>query len=103
MSSLSQTPDGSAPTHDRLPERPMVAPGVQRGGEMPDPAFVDRQWLIVREGNFVQLTELLYRVLEQMDGERTYNEIAAGVTDATKWLVTGDQVRQLVATKLTPL
>jgi len=81
----------------------MLAPGVQLVGEMPDTAFVDRQWLIQRNGQFIQLSELLYRVVEQMDGRRTPDEIAEGVTDATRWLVTGDQVEQLIASKLAPL
>lgn len=81
----------------------MRAPGVQLLGEMPDTAFVDRQWLIQRDGQFIQLTELLYRVVERMDGHRTLGEIAAGVTDATRWLVTAEHVGQLIASKLVPL
>ena len=81
----------------------MLASGVQLVGEMPDTAFVDRQWLIQRNGQFIQLSELLYRVVEQMDGRRTADEIAEGVTDATRWLVTGDQVEHLIESKLAPL
>ena len=81
----------------------MLAPRVQLVGEMPDTAFVDRQWLIMRDGQFIQLTELLYRIVEQMDGERTHDEIAAYVTDATRWHVTGEQVGQLISSKLVPL
>lgn len=81
----------------------MLASGVQLIGEMPDTAFVDRQWLIQRGGQFIQLTELLYRVVEQMDGHRTPDEIAAGVTETTRWLVTGDQIAQLITSKLVPL
>ena len=87
----------------QVPERPLLAPDVQLVGELPDTAFVDRQWLILRDSQFVQLTELLYRIVEQMDGANTLDEIAEGVSESTKWLVTGDQVKQLISSKLMPL
>jgi len=65
--------------------------------------FTDRQWLIQRDGQFIQLTELLYRVAEQANGERTLDEIATEVTAATEWLVSADNVRQIIQTKLIPL
>jgi putative peptide zinc metalloprotease protein len=83
--------------------RPALAPGVQLVGELPDTAFVDRQWLVQRDGQFIQVTELLYRILEHANGERTLDEIADGVTQATEWLVSGEQVRQLIEAKLLPL
>jgi len=86
-----------------VPERPQLAPKVQLIGELPDTAFVDRQWLVQRDGQFIQLTELLYRIAEQVDGVKTLDEIADGVTDATDWLVTGDQVRTLIASNLAPI
>ena len=69
---------------------------------MPDGGFQEQQWLVQRDGQFIHVTELLYRVLEQADGRRTLDEIAAGVTNATDWEVTADQARQLVR-KLIPL
>ena len=87
----------------QVPERPLLAPDVQLVGELPDTAFVDRQWLIQRDGQFIQLTELLYRIVEQMDGAKTIDEIAEGVSESTKWLVTGEQVEQLISSKLMPL
>jgi putative peptide zinc metalloprotease protein len=85
------------------PERPQLAENVQLVGELPDTAFVDRQWLIQRDGQFVQLTELLYRIVELLDGERTLDEIAEDLSESTRWLVTADQVEQLIASKLMPL
>lgn len=85
-----------------MPERPRLAADVELVGELPDTAFVDRQWLVQRDGQFVQLTELLYRIVEQVDGAKTVDEIAHGVTESTEWLVTGDQVKTLIATKLLP-
>ncbi len=86
-----------------VPVRPALAPTVQLVGEMQGTGFKDRQWLIQRDGQFLQLTELLYRVAEQVNGERTLEEIAAGVTESTEWLVSADNVRQLIGTKLMPL
>lgn len=86
-----------------VPECPTLAPSVQLVGEMQDMGFNDRQWLVQRGGRFIQLTELLYHILEQANGDRTLEEIAARVTESTDWLVSADNVRQLVLTKLVPL
>ena len=84
-------------------ECPALAPGVELAGELPDSGFAERQWLVQRDGSFVQLTELLYRVCEHANGERTIDEIAAAVSDTTPWTVTGEQIRYLIEGKLVPL
>jgi putative peptide zinc metalloprotease protein len=86
-----------------VPERPSLAPGVQLIGEMKDTGFKDRQWLVRRGERFIQTTELLYRVAEQATGERTLEEMAAGVTGSTDWLVSADDVRRLIQSRLIPL
>jgi putative peptide zinc metalloprotease protein len=86
-----------------VPERPALAPEVQIVGEMPETGFEDRQWLVRRGERFIQITELLYRVIEQIDGERTLDEIATGVTESTEWLVSAENVRQLIQIKLIPV
>lgn len=83
--------------------RPLLEPNVELVGEFEGSGFVERQWLIRRGDRFIQLTELLYRIAEQADGERTVAEIADGVTEATEWLVTGQNVRDLIDTRLIPL
>src|SRR5205814_1100342 len=50
-----------------------------------------------------QVTELLYRVAEQIDGERTLGQIAEGVTNSTEWLVEADDVLHLIRAKFIPL
>lgn len=87
----------------RVPEQPSLAPDVELVGEMRETGFVERQWLIQRDGRFIQVSELLYRVADRIDGERSLAEIAHAVTDSTEWLVTADNVRQLLAAKLIPL
>lgn len=86
-----------------VPEKPKLAPNVEFIGEMRETGFEDRQWLIRRDDKFIQLTELLYRVAEHSDGDRTPDEIADEVTASTEWLVSADNVRQLVEKKLLPL
>ena len=90
-------PGQSAPAVE-VPERPALSQNVQLVGEMPETGFTDRQWLIQRDGRFIQLTELLYRIAEHANGDRTLEEIAARVTDATVWVVTAADVRQLLRT-----
>jgi putative peptide zinc metalloprotease protein len=108
--SSEQRPETASHAHQEqsagaaeMPERPTLAPNVRLVGELPETRFRDRQWLIQRDGRFIQLTELLYRVAEQANGERTLEEIAAGVTESTDWMVSADNVRQLIQTKLIPM
>jgi putative peptide zinc metalloprotease protein len=75
---------------------------VQLCGTVQGSGFADRQWLVQRDGGFFQLTELLYRVAEHLDGRRTLDEIAAGVSAATGRRMSADNVRQLIGTKLIP-
>ena len=83
--------------------RPALAPHVQLLGEMQGTGFKERQWLLRRHDHFIQLTELLYRIAERADGVHTLEEIATEVTEATDWLVSAENVRQLLQTKLIPL
>jgi putative peptide zinc metalloprotease protein len=86
----------------RAHEVPHRAPGVRLVGEQPGTGFHDTQWLVERDGRYLQVSELLYRVLEQVDGHRTLESIAAATTEATQWSATADHVRELLATKLIP-
>src|SRR5256885_11800736 len=82
-----------------VPERPARCRDVQLVGEMPGTGFADRQWLVQRNGPYIQLTELLYRIAEHANGEGTLQQIAARVTDATAWEGTGDDVPQSLRAK----
>ena len=84
-------------------ERPALAGEVQLVGELKDSGFAEQQWLIRRDQRFVQVTELLYRVLEQCDGERTVDEIADRLTETTRWAVKREHVRHMLDAKLIPL
>lgn len=86
-----------------VPECPVLAPAVELVGEFRGSGYEARQWLVQRDGQFIQVSELLYRVAEQADGEHTLDQIAATLTDTTDWLVTSDHVRQIIQTKLMPM
>src|SRR3712207_2287698 len=86
-----------------VPDRPQLAPNIELSGQMEDSGFAEQQWLILRNGAFVQVTELLFRVAEQANGQRTLEEMAQGVSAATGRGVSADNVRQLVESKLIPL
>jgi putative peptide zinc metalloprotease protein len=85
-----------------IPERPALAPGVELVGELTGVSYTERQWLVQRDGQYLQLTELLYRLAECANGERTVDEIAAAFTEATPWAITSDQVQKLLVTRLIP-
>ena len=59
-----------------VPERPALAPNVELSGKMQGTGFQQQQWLIQRDQQFIQVTELLYRVAENANGERALEEIA---------------------------
>jgi len=83
--------------------RPRLAQDVELVGELRGSGFVDQQWLVRRDGRYIQLTELLYRVAEQANGERSLEEIAERVTAATAWGVEVEHVQWLIQAKLVPL
>jgi putative peptide zinc metalloprotease protein len=84
-------------------ERPRLAENVRLVGEFKGSGFAEPQWLIERGGRFVQVTDLLYRLAEQLDGHRTVDEVAERLTATTDWAVTADDVRSLVTVRLAPL
>jgi len=87
----------------RVPEHPALASEVELLGEMQETGFKERQWLARRGDRYLQLSELLYRVAEQADGKSTHEEMAQGVTRSTDWLVSAENVRRLLRSKLIPL
>jgi putative peptide zinc metalloprotease protein len=93
----------SQEAEDRVPARPALPPSVRLLGEFQGSGFETSPWLIQRDGKFVQVTELLYRVAEQANGTRTLAEIASAVTETTHWLLNADQVRTIIESKLMPL
>jgi len=83
------------------PEVPSRAAGVSLIGELPGSGYKDAPSLVRRsDGQTVQLTRLLYLVLEAVDGTRGYDEIADEVSGRFGRRLTPDQARHLVDDKL---
>ena len=103
VTGAAQQVAGTGQTIGAEPYRPALASGVELMGRLQGGGFAEDQWLVRRGDQFVQLTELLYRIAEAVDGRRSLDEVAAVVTEATPWLVSGEQIGVLVGTKLRPL
>jgi putative peptide zinc metalloprotease protein len=84
-------------------EHPALGDNVHPTGELQEGGFNQRQWLIQRDGQFIQVTELLYRIAEQLDGKRTLHEIADRVSERSDWSVNAEQVRKLLQSNFVPL
>ena len=84
--------------------KPARAAGVQLLGEMEESGFKEPPSLVQRgDGQTVQLTDLLYRVLESIDGRRDMGEVAAEVSRRIGKQASADDIRFLVDEKLRPL
>ncbi|HEY6933157.1 MAG TPA: hypothetical protein VI452_07140 [Marmoricola sp.] len=85
-------------------EVPRRADGVQLIGEMAGSGYRVPPSLVRRaDGQTIQLTGLLYAVLEAVDGRRDLAEVAERVSQRQGRTVTPDNVRALVQGKLRPL
>lgn len=92
------------PSHVLLPDVPVLADGVELMGETKGSGYREPPSLVRRaDGQAIQLTRLLYLVLEAVDGQRTTEQIAAHASTRFGRLVSEDNVRTLVASQLLPL
>jgi putative peptide zinc metalloprotease protein len=83
---------------------PKLAEGIELIGEYEDSGYKEPPSIARRaDGQVIQLPKLLYFVAESADGQRTYEQIAERVTEATGRGVGGDDIRFLVNEKLRPL
>jgi putative peptide zinc metalloprotease protein len=101
---VTATPDAPARAGSSPAEVPARAAGVELIGDLAGSGYKKPPALVRRsDGQTVQLTRLLYLVLEQVDGTRTYAEIADAVSDSFGRQVTAEQVESLVDAQLRPL
>ncbi|HWG98453.1 MAG TPA: hypothetical protein VNV66_03810 [Pilimelia sp.] len=83
---------------------PVRADGVELLGELPGSGYRQPPALVRRaDGQTIQLTRLLHHVLSAVDGRRDYAEIAAEVGRRLDRMVSADDVRLLVESRLRPL
>src|SRR4051812_9811358 len=80
------------------------ADGVQLIGEMPGSGYREPPALVRRgDGQTIQLTPLLYQLLQLVDGGQSVDEVARGLTRRSGRPVSPDNVRTLVDDQLRPL
>ncbi len=93
----------SAPVHSEPPAGPRRAAGVVLCGRLRGSGFVASQWLVLRDGQYLQLPEPLYRLLEAANGRRSAAELAARLSRRLGLLVRAETVEALIAQRLAPL
>ena len=97
---VSTTP-GATPGTDAAPER---AEGLELLGALGGSGYSDAPSLVRRpDGQTLQLTPLLYTLLEELDGRRGAGELAAAVSARVGKTLTAEDVDYLVGEKLSRL
>jgi putative peptide zinc metalloprotease protein len=83
---------------------PVRATGVELVGELPGSGYRKAPSLVRRaDGQTIQLTRLLFLVLEAIDGRRDHAEIASVVSEKFGKVASAEDVRHLTEEKLRPL
>ncbi|MDR6988660.1 putative peptide zinc metalloprotease protein [Paenarthrobacter nitroguajacolicus] len=100
----STLPERFSINKDGLPEFPVQADGVQLLGEAEGSGYREPPSLVRRaDGQALQLTRLLFLVLEAADGTRSLDDIAHHVTPVFGRQVSAGNVAALVRSQLLPL
>ncbi|MFL5884332.1 MAG: hypothetical protein ACJ77M_04620 [Thermoleophilaceae bacterium] len=83
---------------------PRLADGVELIGEFEGSGFKEPPYIARRaDGQVVQMPPLLYAVAEEIDGDRSLEEIGERVSHRARRGVTGEMVEMLVEERLAPL
>ncbi|MDP9694822.1 UNVERIFIED_ORG: putative peptide zinc metalloprotease protein [Arthrobacter globiformis] len=112
--SAGGTAAAESPTHgtraavvisrDTNGEVPVRAAGIQLIGEAKGSGYREAPSLVRRaDGQTIQLTRLLFHVLEAIDGVRDVDGIAEVASTRSGRLITGDNARTLIEGQLLPL
>ncbi|MFL6205709.1 MAG: hypothetical protein ACJ739_10205 [Acidimicrobiales bacterium] len=97
-------PREGLPTREALPGVPRPASGLELLGPMEGSGYRDPPWLARRiDGQILQLTPVLYAVLEAIDGARDVAAISAEVEARRGFGIDPEDVDFLVAERLQPL
>src|SRR5688500_6550500 len=96
--------DTLQPVEARPPRTPRLAGGVELLGPMEETGYEVPPALVRRgDGQTLQVTPLLFLVLQAIDGRRDDAAIAEHVTERAGKRVAADDVRYLIEEKLQPL
>lgn len=83
---------------------PARAPGLELLGQMQGSGYQDAPSIVRRgDGQTVQITPLLYQLLEVLDGERDLEQLAEALGERCEKQVRSEDVRMLLEDKLAPL
>ncbi|MBW3650821.1 MAG: hypothetical protein KY458_09670, partial [Actinobacteria bacterium] len=94
--------DTTVMDRDEVP--PRLCEGIDVMGEYEGSGYKEPHFMARRaDGQVIQLTELLFYVADNADGQRNYDEIAKRVSQSYGKKVSVDNVRYLVEEKLRPL
>ncbi len=86
------------------PNIPRLAEGIDLIGEYEGSGFKETPYLARRaDGQVLQLTQLLYFVAKEVDGERDFARIAEKVTEEFGRTVSAENIKFLVENKLRPI
>ncbi|WP_458781147.1 zinc metalloprotease [Arthrobacter sp. D3-16] len=97
-------PSSSASISEHPLQVPVRADGVQLLGLSEGSGYREAPSLVRRaDGQALQLTRLLYLVLEAVDGQRSVDEIAQHATAGSGRLISADNVRTLMDSQLLPM
>ncbi|MCU1515859.1 MAG: hypothetical protein JWQ75_580 [Pseudarthrobacter sp.] len=99
---LAEVPVANAP--DDVGQVPSLADGVQLIGASEGSGYREAPSLVRRaDGQTLQLTRLLYLVLEAVDGTRDLEDIARHASTGSGRLVSAENVRTLIDSQLLPM
>ncbi|MDQ3756419.1 MAG: hypothetical protein M3394_01025 [Actinomycetota bacterium] len=83
---------------------PTLAPGVELLGELRDSGYTESRCVVRRaDGQTIQVTALLYSLLETVDGQRDIEQLADELSRRCGKLVGPENVEYLLKEKLAPL
>lgn len=91
----------AAPSLNATAMPPRLAPGVELIGEFAGSGFRERTFIARRgDGQVVHIGELFFVVAEEIDGAKSYDEIARGATQRAKLELDAELARYIVDEKL---
>jgi putative peptide zinc metalloprotease protein len=97
-------PSSAAPIAEHPLQVPVLADGVQLIGTSEGSGYREPPSLVRRaDGQTLQLTPLLFQVLEAVDGTRTVEDIAEHASASSGRLISAENVRTLMDSQLLPM
>jgi putative peptide zinc metalloprotease protein len=103
MSTTLPPPSEQAPREPGSPP-PRLADGVELIGLFEDSGFKEPPYIARRaDGQVVQMPAMLFALAEEVDGERSYEEVGTALSHRIERGVTGEMAEMLIEEQLRPL